>query len=505
MPGLQIKPLAAVGAAFSRLQASLYQPPSNRITGISPTAWPNPLQPVMPIGPAGSQPLGWEFYEGQNLNYTPRPDAVYAAADLQFMALYPLARICIENVKDQICQLPWNIQLRPIDGESQKDREAKQKEDPIITQLMKFFERPDGENDWSDWLRPIIEDMMVIDAASILVYKTRAGKIAEMRWTPGASITRLIDDRGFTPKAPDPAYQQNWQGIPRVDLNTDQLIYKVRNIVPRGQNMASYLYGMSPVEALADELKIGIERLKFVLAYYSAGSIPGAIQIVRAGVSPDKIKEAMQWMNSTLAGDLAKRRQWQFIQGFNDDGKPEQVLFPKEPLLADNYDELHIRKVAFGLNTSAQRLQRALNRASAQAGQEAAEEEGTAPVMNWVLRVMNYIIQVKFGYDAYEMAMNPDRETDILKRAQADTAEVAKIRTINEIRDDRGLDPRPEKEADMLGEFTPQGFVPIDVRPPVPAAPGAGPVAVPRGAPAPTSSTAPAGAPPKKKVLAMRY
>ena len=62
-----------------------------------------------------------------------------------------------------------------------------------------------------------------------------------------------------------------------------------------------------------------------------------------------------------------------------------------------------------------------------------------------------------------------------------------------------------DAEADMLGEFTPQGFVPIDVRPPVPAAPGAGPVAVPRGAPAPTSSTAPAGAPPKKKVLAMRY
>ena len=91
----------------------------------------------------------------------------------------------------------------------------------------------------------------MIDAVTIVIRKTFKGDIVELPVIRGDSIVRYIDDNGFTPMAPQPAYAQLWWGIPLVNFSTDQLIYKPRNIVPRN-TVSSQLYGMSPVEQLAD-------------------------------------------------------------------------------------------------------------------------------------------------------------------------------------------------------------------------------------------------------------
>src|SRR5580658_2715876 len=103
--GITIRNLGPVAAAMTRLQQRLYQAPKNQIMNVEATHWPSALQPVTPIAPKGSEPLAFPFYMGQNLTYTPRPDAEYAAIDLKRLSNYPLARICIENTKDQLCQL----------------------------------------------------------------------------------------------------------------------------------------------------------------------------------------------------------------------------------------------------------------------------------------------------------------------------------------------------------------------------------------------------------------
>ena len=460
--GLTIRNLGPIAQAMSRLQQNLYQKPKNQIRGIDPINFPSAMQPVAPIAPKGSEPLAFPFYMGQNLTYTPRPDATYDATDLKNLATYPLARICIENTKDQLCQLPWDIQLKPLPGETAAKRKNRSESDPNIGKLIKFFEYPDQENCWGDWLRPLLEDMLVIDAASILVRKTRKGELAQLVVVPGHDITCYIDDNGFRPKPPDPAYAQLWQNIPRVNLTTDQLIYRPRNIVWRG-TISSYLYGMSPTEQNAEEIKIGQQRLNFVLAYYTQGSIPGLLHIVPPGVDSDKIKETMQWMNSELAGNLEARRGYRMLQGFNQEGKPDQILFPKEPLLSDPFDEMHIRKICFGYGTSPQRLMRMINRASAQQNQEAAEEEGIKPWAKWLKGLVDFIIQRKFGLVGYEIIFDLAHESDAVKQATADALYVDKgIRTRNQIRIALGDDPAPEPEADQLGITTVQGFVPLD-------------------------------------------
>ncbi|MGC2231605.1 MAG: hypothetical protein WBA09_08875, partial [Candidatus Acidiferrum sp.] len=286
--------------------------------------------------------------------------------------------------------------------------------------------------------------------------------IAELTVVACEQITRYVDENGYTPIPPSPAYCQLFWGAPWCNLTTDELVYRPRNIARRN-SLSSCLYGYSPTEQMAPEIQIGMKRLEFVASYYSAGSVPGVVQVAPRGTSPDRIIEAMEWMNSQLAGNLAARNQWRIIQGFNEPGKADQIEFTKEPLLAGLYDEKHIREIAFGYGTSPQRLMKMI-RTEGKGASDAAEVEGTLPWVLWVKGVVDYIIQRKMGLADYELSINPYAEPDPLKNAAALTMLVSKaILTPNEARKRVGEELRPEPEADRLGVIGGQGFVPIGI------------------------------------------
>lgn len=453
--------LAPITNATSRVKSALFSPPQSYIDTIRDGMWPNPLQPVLPFAPT-AEPISWPLQWGSNLIFTPRYDAEYTAAQLRNLARYPLARICIENNKDILTRMPWKIQLKPLPGETNKKRIERGKGDPQLKKLNDFFARPNPDQDWSSFLRPVIEDMLVIDAGCIFIGRNKKGDVLELRWIDGASITRLVDEHGWTPRPPNPAYQQLWEGYPRTDLTTQQLLYRPRNIAPRG-SYSSFFYGFSPTEQVAEEIKIGIERLNYTLDFYTEGSIPNAMLFAPIDTPPDKIAEAQKIIDAALAGQLGKRRRLQIMQGFQQEGKTEQLHTPKEPQMADTFDDLHIRKIAFAYGTSPHRLQRQMNRASAEQAQESADEEGTLPFLGWLKDIINEIVQVQMGSPDYECSFDPFVETNKLKLAQADEINVKyAMYSINEIREQHGDDPREEAEADKIGTMTPYGFVPID-------------------------------------------
>ena len=458
---LVVRNLAPITNAFSRLKNSLYSAPQHRIAGINDSLWPNPLQPVSPIQPPGAEPLAFNFNWGQNLDFTPRANLLYSAADLRALATYPLARICIENTKDVLTRLPWKVQLKGHRGEDAKAREARGKKDENIKKLNRFFERPNSEDDFPDFIRKVVEDMLVIDAASIFLGRDINKEIVELHPVDGSTITRLVEAHGWTPPPPSIAYQQNWEGYPRVDLTTDQLCYKPRNIVPRGSPW-TYLYGYSPVEQIAQEISIGQARLNYIMNFYSEGTIPGGMIFAPVNTPPDKIKEAQQWIDSDLVGNLAKRRRIQIFQGFQQEGRKEQVVFPKEPTLADVFDDIHTRRVCFAFGTSPQRLMKSMNRASGESVQTASEEEGIIPFAKWIKNTIDYIIQVKMNKPEYEFTFDPFMELDKLKQAMADSEDVKNgLYTVNEKRRARGDEPSEEPAADELAITTSMGRVGI--------------------------------------------
>src|SRR6185437_3490901 len=131
---------------------------------------------------------------------------------------------------DQVSRMDLNIRLRRRPGESGKDY-AKRKPDPKIVQTIgDFLEWPNSTQNRSEFVRQIVDDMLVIDAASILYRTTGKGELCELRPMDGSTIVRYIDEQGITPAPPDPAYAQLWYGIPMVDLTTDQLLYAPRNV-----------------------------------------------------------------------------------------------------------------------------------------------------------------------------------------------------------------------------------------------------------------------------------
>lgn len=222
--------------------------------------------------------------------------------------------------------------------------------------------------------------------------------------------------------------------------------------------------GNSPVQQGMRWIQIGSARLDFKMNAYSDGNIPDAIQVVPMGVPVGNITEAQNWMVSDLAGNLKKRRQMRLIQGFTEDGK-DQILFPKESLLSDPYDEFEINEFCFLFGVSRQRLSKMLQRSAAQSDQEAADKEGLEPFLDWMRNsVWNRIIQKYLGFTDYEAKFSEDQQLDALKQAQVEDVRLKNATmTINEAREARGEDPRPEAEANEPMIYTASGLVPINV------------------------------------------
>ena len=133
--------------------------------------------------------------------------------------------------------------------------------------MTSFLDRPDRRHSFADWLRMLVEDMLVIDAATIYPRYTRGGSLYSLDIVDGATIKPLIGEDGRAPEPPDPAYQQVLHGVPAADFSADELLYLPRNA------RAHRLYGMSPVEQIALTVNIALRRDVATLEYYQFGSV----------------------------------------------------------------------------------------------------------------------------------------------------------------------------------------------------------------------------------------
>jgi hypothetical protein len=219
-------------SVFARLaQATRYA-----ITGVSPDTWFGPLQPLAPMAPPEVKGRQFDYPFGANLNYIPRAEDGISFAELRGLAdALPLLRAVIETRKDQIAGQSYAVRAR-----SRADTtDASKSIDPVS----RFLARPDRRHSFADWLRMLVEEMLVIDAATIYPRYARGGALYSLDIIDGATIKPLIGEDGRAPEAPDPAYQQILKGVPAADFSADELIYLPRNL------RSHRLYGMSPVEA----------------------------------------------------------------------------------------------------------------------------------------------------------------------------------------------------------------------------------------------------------------
>lgn len=430
-----------------------------------------------PQAPVAQETQGRRYDYNQSFNIIRRPRTEEpGGASFELLRNladnYDLLRLVIETRKDQLCGLSWNIVARNSEDKIDGD-------DKRVQELEKFFRRPDGMLTWNEWLRELVEDLLVIDAPTIYPRQTLGGGLHSLEVMDGATIKILVDETGRVPMAPAPAYAQVLKGMPASHYTRDELIYKPRNRRSWKQ------YGFSPVEQIMMTVNIALRRQISQLNYYTEGNVPEALVSCPAEWTPEMVGEMQVTWDSLMTGQAEIKRQMKFVPG------GMEVQFTREPTMKDAMDEWLARIVAYAFSVSPQALIQMMNRATAESAAETAQLEGLAPLQLWVKDLIDDIIENKFGYDDLVFEWDSGEELDPKAQAEIHAIYLTNgVVDIDEVRKDIGRDPRMSATAEPNS-----GAVPVldgGVRPPegqsaapagAVAAAGAAPETNPDGSP----------------------
>ncbi len=365
--------------------------------------------------------------------------------------------------------MPWEFRLKKQPGETKSAYARRSQSEQRLAAMTTFFEQPDGEHTWHEWVKMALEEVLVIDALSLAPLSDvdgtlwSAGEPKALDIVDGATIARKIDQNGRTPRPPFVAYQQIIKGMPSVDFNSDQLIYKPRHL------RVHKFFGFSPVEQIIMTVNIGLRRQMHLLNYYTEGNVPEAIAQVPKEWSADQITEFQEWFDSKLAGNLNQRRRITFV--------PESgsITFTRDPQLKDALDEWLVRVVAYAFGLSPQQFVSMINRATAETSVEQAAIEGLLPVLTYMADVINFIVRKYWGFADIEFVWQTQSQTaNPVDQAKIDDIYVRNgVLSIDEIRDALGKDALGIRNGVITTKF---GLVPVDVsqenadNPPDPAA-----------------------------------
>lgn len=448
--GGQERPLQSEQLASSYGGGQAPSNPNNRgSSGIqrgTPADWFGPLNPMEPTAPPEVAGRLLDYQSGYNLAQQPRAyNAITFPVLRYFASAYDLLRIIIETRKDEMERLKWGIAPRD-NVKMSPELEGRQKT------IESFFLRPDREHFWGQWLRMVLEDLLVLDAPSIYKRRTRSGELYSLEVLDGSTIKRVIDDWGRTPQPPIAAYQQALKGFPAVNYTTRDLLYMPRNLRP------GEIYGYSPVEQILMTINIGLRREVFQLNYFTEGNMPDSLIGVPETWSPDQVRAFQDWWDGMMDGNLAQRRKAKFVPG----GVGKTFVQTKDTELFGQAEQWLARVVCFAFSISPQPFITEINRATAETAQEVAATNGLAPLMSWVKNMVDTIMVDEFGETELEFKwleeeeMDPKVESEILRGYSADG-----VMSINEARQRIGLDPDPSPDANRLMVKTATGYVPV--------------------------------------------
>ena len=411
--------------------------------------WFGPLSPIAPTAPTDVAGRQWDYPAGYNLALEPRPYSPVSFATLRQLADgWDLLRLVIETRKDQIARLAWSIKPRAGGG----------KPDARCATIAAFLARPDGIHGWADWLRLLLEELLVIDAAALFCRRTRSGRLSALLPIDGATIKPVIDAWGRTPQADTmdgrvvwpTAYQQVLKGFPAVDYTTRDLIYRPRNV------RVNRAYGYSPVEQVVTTVNIALRRQLFLLEYFTEGNIPDSLIGVPEGWTPDQIASYQKYWDAYFSGDSGRRRRAKFVPG----AAAQSFVQTKEPELKSTFDDWLARLVCLAFSISPQALVSQMNRATAEVQKTLSEEEGLAPLLAWVKALVDDVIANELDGPDLEFAWTPTETIDPAQQETILSSYTSRgILTLNEARAALGREPLADPAADRPMALTGAGYV----------------------------------------------
>jgi len=359
------------------------------------------FSPGYPLAPLEAERVRlWDYPVGVNTIYSPRSYEAVSFEELRRLAdAHDITRLAIETRKDQVERLDWSIRVK---GGKPATREAAARAAAVAA----FWRRPDGERPFATWLRELLEDLLVLDAPAIELRRNRGGALIGLDVIDGATIKVLVDETGRRPRPPAPAYEQVIKGRPWKLLTSDELLYLPRN--PRPHKA----YGFGPVEQIVMTINIALRRQVMQLQHFTDGNVPPGLLNAPDGWNVEQIRQFQEWFDSVLAGNTGSRTR--LVWG------PSETKYQafKEAPYKDDFDEWLARIVCFAFSLPPTAFIRQINRATAETAQDAAAGEGLAPLMGWVKRLADHVIQYVMGEADLEFAWGDLRPADPTEQAK---------------------------------------------------------------------------------------
>lgn len=379
-------------------------------------------------------------------------------AQLRALSRQTHVRVVLETVKDRQSKVEFAYTLKPKRNERPSETRQRAKDDPRIDQIEQFWEQPDRENEWIDWQRDMLEQVLVCDNLSLLkrgfefeearaiFYGETVPRKFDVEVIDGDTIFPLIDDTGRRPLPPSAAYQQWIKGIVIDDFSTDELMYCPRNVTANKVFSAG-----SPVEQLLFYINMIMRRDVTKLDFYTKGNMPAGFMPLPKGWDLKQIKEFTAWLNNLLSGNQEERSRIVPVPG--EVGK---IDYAQKEILQDTFDDAWLRLVCFCFSIPVSSLVREQLHSTANNNKQQATEEGEAVLTNWVAKLKTRVIRKWFGWPDIIVMSKQQLELDQEKRSKIyDTAIKNGTMQIDEVREEDGRDPFNLPP----GFVSPQGYV----------------------------------------------
>lgn len=292
-------------SADPRVAMADTQMPLSRPMLQSPAAWSRgflgPGIPVTPINQTEEPPVQFDYTPGINLQMIPRAGyGMLSFAVLRnFADLCEEVRIVIEAIKREIRSLTFDIQpeSKAISGDFTEE----------IKRLRKFWKKPDGQTTFDGWINSLLEEILVVDAATLWIAKDRANIVKRVEIVAGDTIRPLMDNRGRTPIHPLPAYIQVRKGIPLNWYTSEAMLYRPFSTSTRSP------YGRSPTEYVIVTINEAIRRKLAAMEYWDTTNIPEAMLGMPDTWTQEQIETFQMYFDAMLAGNLDKLRRLKMV------------------------------------------------------------------------------------------------------------------------------------------------------------------------------------------------
>lgn len=396
--------------------------------------------------------------------------------NMRTLATSPYVFMVTSTIIDEVCSVPWDIVPK---ARNEPDEDMNMEEDDELTvnknnitlshikQAKEFFYNPNGNDESYEFIqRQFLRDILELDSGVIVKVFNRGGKMTQMFARDGGTFLKNPDIYGylgnkadiiFPPQMADndkakqyfdsvlsheaAYFQYGWTagGMP-VPFGKREIVWLSRN--PRSDS----IYGRAPIEILHDVILSLIYGSTYNLDMYINANMPEGI-ISLLGANQEQIKQFRARFEKRILkkdnfGNMRKMFHKYPITNQEAKFTPLQITSRDMEILQQQEWFSKLVWACFGVTPSELGYTENSNRATEMVQSKVFQRKAVKPLLSLIAYHINTQIIPEFGFDDIEFKfLSFDVQEELEKTKLYDMQIKAGIKSINEIRDEMGLEP----------------------------------------------------------------